>query len=150
MQPQIIEPKPGLDVGRIVVDVHVENADDLARVAHGKLTPAQVRSMDVSALVDTGSTLFSLPASDVARLGLRPVGQRQLRTVHDLSVQQIYSAVRLTVESRDCLVEVAELPDGSPALLGQVPLELLDLWIDTTSQRLVGSPEHGGQWMIEQ
>jgi predicted aspartyl protease len=146
----IIEPKPGLDVGRIVVDVRVENADDLALVAHGQLAPAQVRSLDTSALVDTGSTLFSLPASDVTRLGLRPVRQQPVRTVRGLTVQQIDSAVRLTVENRQCLVEVAELPDGSPALLGQVPLELLDLWIDTTSRRLVGNPEHGGQWMMEQ
>jgi len=35
-------------------------------------------------------------------------------------------------------------------LLGQIPLELLDFWIDITNQKLVGNPEHGGEWMIDQ
>ena len=65
-------------------------------------------------------------------------------------VQQVHSAVRATVENRDCLIEVAELPDGSPPLLGQVPLELMDFWIDMTNKRLAGNPEHGGQWMMDQ
>jgi len=25
----------------------------------------------------------------------------------------------------------------------------MDFWVDPTNQRLVGNPEHGGQWMAE-
>jgi hypothetical protein len=27
--------------------------------------------------------------------------------------------------------------------------EMMDWWIDSTNQKLVGNPEHGGQWMAE-
>jgi hypothetical protein len=64
-------------------------------------------------------------------------------------MMQIFSAVRVTIEGRDCLSEVMELPDGSPALVGQIPLELLDFWIDTKGQCLAGNPEHGGQWIMD-
>ena len=47
MEPVIIEPKPGVDMGRITVDMHVENADDLAMVARGVLPAQQVRFLDV-------------------------------------------------------------------------------------------------------
>jgi hypothetical protein len=77
------------------------------------------------------------------------VKQRQARTAAGVVVLQIYSAVRVTVQGRDCIIEVAELPDGSPALLGQVPLELMDFWVDTANRRLVGNPEHGGKLMID-
>jgi predicted aspartyl protease len=150
VEPLVIEPKPGVDVGRIVVDMRVENGDDLTQVALGLLSATQVRTIDVKALVDAGATLVCLPTSDILRLGLRPVRQRQTRTAGGVLMQQIYSAVRVTVQGRDCLVEVGELPDGSPALLGQVPLELLDFWIDTTNRRLTGNPEHGGKWMADQ
>jgi predicted aspartyl protease len=150
MGPQVIEPKRGVNVGRVVVDMRIENAEDLSQVARGALAADQVRNIDVQALVDTGATLVALPSSDVARLGLRPVRQKQARTAAGVVTQQFFSAVRLTVQGRDCLVEAADLPDGSPALLGQVPLELLDFWVDTTNQRLVGNPEHGGQWMVDQ
>ena len=136
-------------MGRITVDMHVENADDLAMVARGVLPAQQVRFLDVQALVDTGTNFIGLTASDVSRLGLRPVRQRQARTAAGVIVQQIYSAVRVTVEGRDCLSEVVELPDGSPALLGQVPLEVMDFWIDMSNRRLAGNPEHGGQWMAD-
>jgi clan AA aspartic protease len=150
MNPIVVEPRVGLDVGRIVVDVHVENADDLSQVALGQLRADQVRSIDVRALVDTGATMLCLPTSNITRLGLRPVRQRRVRTAPGPGVQQVHSAVRVVVENRDCLIEVAELPDGSPPLLGQVPLELMDFWIDMTNKRLAGNPEHGGQWMMDQ
>ncbi len=149
MPGDIIEPKPGVDVGRITVDMHVENADDLTLVALGQLQPAQVRTLDVSALVDTGATYIGLTTSDIKTLGLRPVRQRPSRTAAGPVTVQVFSAVRITVENRDCLIEVMELPDGSPALLGQIPLELMDFWIDMKKGRLTGNPEHGGNWMID-
>ncbi len=149
MEPRIIEPKRGVNVGRIVVDMHVDNADDLSLLALGKLPGGQVRNLDVQALVDTGSHYVSLTTSDITVLGLRPVRRRQARTAAGLIIQQICSAVRITVQGRDCLSEVAELPDGSPALLGQLPLESLDFWIDMTNGRLAGNPEHGGEWILD-
>jgi predicted aspartyl protease len=149
MEPIVVEPKPGVDVGRITVDIHVENDSDLVQVALEVLPADQVRAIDVQALVDTGATYIGLTTSDITSLGLRRVRTRSARTAAGLIQQQIFSAGRVTVQGRDCLIEVAELPDGSPVLIGQVPLELLDFWVDTANRRLVGNPEHGGQWMID-
>jgi predicted aspartyl protease len=147
MNVQVVEPKPGLNVGRIVVDMKVENLADLYLADQGLLPADQVRSLEVQALVDTGATLVGLPSSDIAHLGLRPVRQRRAHTAARVVAQQIYSVVRVTVQGRDCPVEVMELHDGSPALLGQLALEALDFWIDMTNRRLTGNPEHGGEWM---
>ena len=57
--------------------------------------------------------------------------------------------MRLTVQGRDCLVEVAEVPEECPVLIGQIPLEMLDFVVDPVGQRLIGNPEHGGQQMID-
>jgi predicted aspartyl protease len=149
-EPTIIEPKPGLDVGRIIVDMLVENGDDLSQVALGQLPASQVRSLDVKALVDTGATRVSLPARDIVYLGLRFLRLRRATTAAGPVMQRIFSIVRATVEGRDCLTEVAEVPDGTPPLLGQIPLEQMDFWIDMTGKRLAGNPEHGGEWMGEQ
>ena len=50
---------------------------------------------------------------------------------------------------RAITVDVLGLPDDRQVLLGQLPLEALDFWIDVVKQRLVGNPEHWGQWMAE-
>ena len=61
----------------------------------------------------------------------------------------MYSSVQLTVEGRDCRVDVAELSDDCPVLIGQIPLESLDFVVDPVGQRLIGNPEHGGEHVID-
>ena len=60
-----------------------------------------------------------------------------------------YRAVRLTIQGRDCAIDVGEMGDEFPVLIGQVPLELLDWVVDPKDQRLIGNPEHGGEQIME-
>ena len=62
---------------------------------------------------------------------------------------RLYGLVRLTVMGRDCRVDVLEVPDGVPVLIGQVPLELLDFVVNPCNHTLEGNPEHGGEHMYE-
>ena len=62
---------------------------------------------------------------------------------------QVYRAVQLTIQGRDCISDVSEISDNLPVIVGQVPLELMDWVIDMKGQRLIGNPEHGGQDMID-
>jgi hypothetical protein len=61
----------------------------------------------------------------------------------------MYDAVRLTIQGRECTVDVMEVPDNVPMLVGQIPLEFLDFVIDPRSQSLVGNPAHGGEHILE-
>jgi len=137
-------------MGKVTVPARIENLEDVYQEARGTLAPQQVRSVDVAdALVDTGATLLSLPARFVRELGLRRTRSRTARTAAGDVQFGIHQAVRLTVQERDCVVEVAEIPDDCPVLIGQIPLEMLDFVVDTTGQKLIGNPEHGGKQMID-
>ena len=61
----------------------------------------------------------------------------------------VYEAVRLTIQGRDCTVDVMEVPDDVAVLIGQVPLEMLDLVVDLQGCRLIGNPAHGGEQVLE-
>ncbi len=149
MSSTIVELKRGLDVGRVLVKVEVANHDDHRAAGRGELAPEAIRRLTCEALVDSGATYICLPTRLIQQLGLTPERVRQIRTANGTVERTIYSQVVLDVEGRDCPAEVMELPDESPALLGQLPLEAMDLWIDTTNQRLVGNPEHDGEWQAE-
>ncbi|MDZ4688132.1 MAG: aspartyl protease family protein [Planctomycetaceae bacterium] len=137
-------------MGRVVVEALIQNAFDLDRVAAGELASDKVRTVDVSdALIDTGAMMLSLPRRLISALGLRPTCQRQARTAAGLATMQIYSSAQVTIQGRDVVAEVAELPDECPVLIGQIPLEGLDFVIDPVGQKLIGNPEHGGQHMID-
>ncbi|MBI1902606.1 MAG: retroviral-like aspartic protease family protein [Planctomycetia bacterium] len=137
-------------MGKVAVPAKIENLEDLFEVRRGLRPPDQVRSVDLrDAVVDTGATMLSLPRRLIQQLGLTFVRNRQGRTAMGLGTFGVYSVVQLTVQGRDCKVEVTEVPDDCPALIGQVPLELLDWVVDPINQRLIGNPEHGGQQMID-
>ena len=47
------------------------------------------------------------------------------------------------------MVEVLEIADECPVLIGRIPLEALDLVVDPGGRRLIGNPEHGGEQIVE-
>lgn len=149
MSSAIVEPRPGLNMGRVVVPIVVRNVEDVRRAERGEIPQTAVREIQVDALVDSGATFLCMPASLIAQLGLPFNRLRETRTVTGPITLQVFGGVRLIVDGRECDEEVMALPEGRQVLLGQVPLEKLDFWIDLNSRRLVGNPEHDGQWMAE-
>lgn len=137
-------------MGKVIVNAKIENLGDLYDVKKGAISPDQVRTVEVSdALVDTGATLLSMPKRLIQQLGLDLVRVRRARTSAGTIDLRVYGTVRLTVQGRECVSDVSELPDDCPVLIGQVPLELLDFVVDPCGQRLIGNPAHGGEQMIE-
>jgi hypothetical protein len=61
----------------------------------------------------------------------------------------VYDAVWLTIQGRSCTLDVMEVPDPVPALVGQLPLEHLDFVVDLVNQRIIGNPAHGGEQMYD-
>ncbi|MGQ0635485.1 MAG: retroviral-like aspartic protease family protein [Planctomycetaceae bacterium] len=137
-------------MGRVVVKAKIANLSDLYMTKRGLLEEGTVRTLEVEdALIDTGASTLSLPERLVRQLGLQPFSSRHVRTASGPLVVTVYDSVRLTVQGRECTVDVIAIPDDCPVLIGQIPLELLDFVVDPNGQRLIGNPEHGGQQMLE-
>jgi predicted aspartyl protease len=137
-------------MGRVMVAAKIENVAELYLAEKGILSADHVHRIEVSdALVDTGATTLSMPKSLIKQLDLTPLRSRTARTSAGLATFQVYGAVRLTVQGRECTVDVAEVPEDCPVLIGQVPLELLDFVVDPAHQCLIGNPAHGGEQMLE-
>ena len=137
-------------MGKVVVRAKIENLEDLFKVKQGQMAPELTRTLTVDdALVDTGATGLMVPKRLVNQLGLIHFRSRTARTVGGQATLDIYGAVQLTIQDRACLVDVYEIPDELPVLIGQIPLEALDWVVDPVNQRLIGNPEHGGQHMVD-
>ena len=46
-------------------------------------------------------------------------------------------------------MDVLEVPEHVPVLIGQLPLVHLDLVVDLRSRALIGNPAHGGEHIYE-
>ena len=141
----------GIDtMSKVLVTATFENLEDLSVAERGHLPADQVRSLTIGdALVDTRASGLSMPKPLIEQLGLRPGCAGRARTsAGDITIQ-VYAAVRLTIQGRDCLSDVAELPDDYPILIGRIPLAQLDFVVDPVRQRLIGNPAHGGEPILE-
>ena len=137
-------------MGRVLVEATIENIEDAWEVSRGLRPGDQRRRVIIpDALVDTSATTLSLPTRFIQQLGLNKRSEKRVITSGGESQAAVYDAVRLTIMGRECTVDVMEVPDNVPALIGQVPLELLDFVIDPRGQKLIGNPEHGGEHVIE-
>jgi predicted aspartyl protease len=137
-------------MGRVLITAKMENIVDLYLANKGTIPQEDVRGVEVTdALVDTGATSLSMPTRMIRQLGLDPLRNRLARTSAGIVSLNVYGAVRLTILGRDCTLDVTEVSDDCPVLIGQVPLELLDFVVDPRNQRLIGNPEHGGEHMLE-
>lgn len=137
-------------MGRPVVTAKLENLDDLFSVEKGQMTADQVRRIEVTdALVDTGATGLLVPKRLIDQLGLFADRTRDTRTIAGPASLSMYRAVQFSVQGRDCIMDVAEIPDEFSVVIGQVPPELMDWVVDPKNQRLVGNPAHGGEHRID-
>ena len=110
-------------MGRVTAVATIENVEDLWAAKRGLMAANEVRVAEVpDALIDTGATLLSLPTRLIHELGLGFVGSRRVSSSTGINEAGMYSAVRLTIMGRSCTMDVIEVPNEVPVLIGQIPL----------------------------
>ena len=136
-------------MGKIVETIKIVNIEDEALAKRGIITPDQIRSIETEVLIDTGATFLCLRKSLIEELQLTPGEQKTVRTSNGAVNRTFYSPVKIYLRDRYAVVYVSELPEDCPNLLGQIPLQSMDWVIDTRNEKLIGNPEHGGEWVLE-
>lgn len=136
--------------GRVLTSATIESLEDCWAAKRGLIPLEGVREIEVQdALVDSGATLLSLPTRYIEQLGLEKTAVKRITSCSGVGEANMYSAVRLTFQGRSCTMDVMEVPDHIPILIGQLPLEHLDFVIDMRSHALIGKPAHGGEHMYD-
>lgn len=121
--------------------IKLTNSQDEKDVRRGLLTADEVRTLEIEALVDTGATMLMLPEDVVAGLGLLPDGFRKVRYA-DGRVREVpwVSGIRISILGRETVLNALVEEVGTTPLIGQIPLEELDLLVDPKSRELRVNP----------
>ena len=138
------------DMGRVITEALIENIKDVYAVELGVMAAVNARKIQVTdALVDSGATLVSIPKRVIKQLGLAKISEKRVTSSAGVTTAGMYGPIRLTIQGRSCTMDVMEVPNSVPVLIGQIPLEHLDFVIDMRSHKLIGNPAHGGEHMYE-
>ena len=129
------------ETGEVRVKVRIINAIDEGLARRGKLSEDQIRSQEVIAIVDTGATTSVLSPEIVKNLGLHILRQ-ELATYANGSSELVDIA-----ETVVCKILNRRGPEepfilGHEVLLGQIPLERMDLVVDCKNQQVTPNPKH--------
>ncbi len=137
-------------MGKVIAKLKLTNQADLVLKSRRLLKGRTPRTVEIEALVDTGATRLYLKPSVLRALGLRKSGTVNSRTTNGDRLRSVYEPVRLELMMRHGVFEVVDIDERVPNLLGQIPLEYLDLIVDPKSQTLRPNPEHGDKQMSEE
>ena len=129
-------------MGLTYAEIELTNSEDLGSVARGYISEDQVRRLTVSALVDSGATMLSIPQSVYDRLGLRTVGEGDAELADGSIVQfDVSSPIEVRFQNRRTTVEALVVSQETDVLLGVIPMEGMDVLIDPRQQRLYTNPK---------
>jgi len=136
-------------MGKVIVKIKLTNLGD-AFARKRKLSKRTPRTTEIEALVDTGATRLYLKPSVIKALGLEKVDAFFSQTTNGTRKRNVYEPVRLDLMGRYGNFDVVDIDEKVPNLLGQIPLEYLDLVVDPKGQKLVPNPEHREKQMTEE
>jgi clan AA aspartic protease len=131
-------------MGEIKEKLKITNLLDINAVKFGVKNSNEIRSIEIIAIVDSGARMLSIPADLAEKLGLEIVDKKTVRyTDGHTDVKQIGSDIEviLTHLERKTHCQVLIERPGSPVLLGQIPMEDMDVVINMSDEKLTVNPE---------
>lgn len=137
-------------MGRVMTKVKLTNNTDRDIAEQGLIPREQVRSVDIEAVVDTGATTLAIPADIVQRLGLPVTGTRRVRDARGLPVDLPWvRSLLIEILGREMGCDALVLPEGATPLIGQIPLEGLDLIVDPKTREVRVNPASPDMPMLD-
>jgi len=129
-------------MGLVYSEIKMINLEDKLLAKNGVINEQDVRSMTVTAMVDTGAWTLVINEDVREKLGLSLAGDEP-GTLADGTRQYYKMSGPLEIwwKDRRFVLQALVIPSADDILLGALPLEGLDLIVDPREEKLVGA--HG-------
>jgi len=129
-------------MGHVNTQITLKNVRDVFNAEDGIIQEPEIRQATIDVMVDTGATLLVINKQLFEQLGLRSMEDREITLTNDSKETcKLTEPVEINWENRSISMPALVIEDASDFLLGVLPLEGMDLMVDTVNQKLVGA--HG-------
>lgn len=129
-------------MGEVKEYFQLTNFSDLCLAKGGHLPKDKIRSLQLEMIVNTGATMVVLSEDIARKLGLEKENEVYMRLA-DNSLRKCFKAKGLLVQfdGRESLTDCLIGEKGIESLLGQIPLEEMDLVVDCNNKRIIPNPD---------
>ena len=129
-------------MGTVFAEITLKNVADRVRVLDGHLNEQDIRSVTVTAIVDTGAMSLVITKDLCKEIGLTIVGEKTVLIANGQRVScKVTEPVEINWKNRSSSLQAVVIPGAEKILLGVIPLEDMDLIVNPVTQELVGA--HG-------
>jgi len=129
-------------MGHVNTKITIKNFRDVFDAKKGNLPKDKIRQATIDVMVDTGATTLVINEQLFRQLGLDVIGEREISLANDATETcKLTEALEINWENRSVVMSAVVIEDAPEFLLGVLPLEGMDLIVDTVNQRLIGA--HG-------
>lgn len=131
------------EMGLVYADIELINGDDLSLFRRGHIKEDEVKRMTVNVLVDSGALMLTINEEIKTQLGLQQVDSRSAQLADGTLIKlPVVGPVEVRFANRRSSVDAMVLPGDAEPLLGAIPMEDMDVLVDTQQRRLIVNPEH--------
>jgi len=129
-------------MGYVNTQVTLKNFRDVFNAKKGNLPEDKIRQTTVDVMVETGTFTLIINEPLFQQLGLDVIDEREITLANDAKdMCKVTEPLVIKWEDRAVVMSALVIKDAPELLLGVLPLEGMDLIIDTVNQKLVGA--HG-------
>lgn len=121
---------------KITTPLVVTNRLDQVLTTSGLIPCKQVNVTLQNVIVSTKTTTLCLPADAIAQLGLKQLKEVYASSADGISKVRVFQDATIFLMGREGTFDCLELPEGSDAILGFVPIQTLGIELDLQNQTL--------------
>ncbi len=134
-------------MGHVYADIELVNSVDLANSKSGIVSEDEIRNFKLNIMVDTGALMLTINENIQEILGLPTVDYRMVQMADGTKMRlPVAGPVEVRFLDRFSVGNAYVLPGDQEPLLGVIPLEEMDLWINPTRNLL--APVHPEGWIL--
>lgn len=130
-------------MGLVYADIELISSDDLALHSRGVIAESEIKSVSLTALVDSGAEMLTITENIKAQLNLRVLELKTAQLADDSIIDvEIVGPIDIRFENRSTTVRAVVMPGATEVLLGAIPMEGMDVVVEMKAERLVVNPAH--------
>jgi clan AA aspartic protease len=130
-------------MGLVYAEIELINGEDLLLARRNIIGKEEIKTMNVSALVDTGAYMLCINENIQEQLQLPLLEKRKGQLANgQIAEYDVVGPVELRFKNRRTMCNAMVLPGDNEVLLGAIPLEDMDVLIHPQRQELIVNPDH--------
>ncbi len=130
-------------MGLVYADIKLTSCDDIAVHERGYISEDEIRSKNVTALVDSGAYMLCINEHIKTQLGLRVIDEMEAELANGtIEKVDVVGPVEINFKNRSTSCRAAVMPGESEVLLGAIPMEDMDVIVLPKEQKLIVNPNN--------